>query len=55
MGRIGKGTKVWDERGPRSPTSSAFYSSRLSVRTSYLIGQVTVQSRVPGSNRSARR
>ncbi len=83
MGRIGKGTKVWDDKGLwgdyeigedcvigkfveigdgvrigglRFPTFAAFCSSRLSVRNPLLAQHPgTVQSRAPGSNRSARR
>jgi hypothetical protein len=53
MGRIGRDTKVWDEKGLQFPPFSASCSSKLSVLTSLLEGQVTVQSRAPRSNRSA--
>jgi len=55
MGRTDMITRVRDRGRPQLPNSSALSSLRLSVRTPFLVGQVTVQSRAPGSNRSVRR
>jgi hypothetical protein len=56
MGKIGKGTKVWDEKGLQFPAFAAICSSRLSVRNPLLAQHPgTVQSRAPRSNRSSRR
>jgi hypothetical protein len=56
MGKIGEGTKVWDEKGLDHPTFSTNCSSMLSVRNPILTQHPgTVQSRAPRSNRSALR
>ena len=66
---MGKGTKVWDEKGLwgdyeigdvveglQFPTFAASCSSRLSVRNPLLaLHPGTAQSKAPGSNRSSRR
>ena len=56
MGKIGKGTKVWDEKGLDHPTYSAYCSSRLSVRIPLLAQHPgNVPTVAPRSNRSSRR
>ena len=46
MGKIGKGTKVWDEKGLHLPTFSVYCSSTLSVRN-LLLGQPLLYSPEP--------